>query len=176
MHSHIGHITSPNTQYPRRSLPREIGKTVKANNKSLIARFPIKQFDMDLNFGNRYKATHTRAFPNIVQIVINDRRIATNTKDRNEWKLSEQTGLVSVHFVVLDPQGSKMFFPELFISRIINSVTEAPSEMVSISLDSDAFDILWGHTDSKALRPTYGTAPVIELFQKISDTFERSND
>jgi hypothetical protein len=60
-----------------------MGKTVKANSESLIARFPIRQLEMDLSFGNRYNATHTNAFPKIVQIVISDRRAATNTKEKN---------------------------------------------------------------------------------------------
>ena len=138
MHNHMGHIISPNSQYPSRSLPREMGKTVSANNKSLMARLPIKQFDMERSFGNRYRATHTNAFPNMVQIVINDRRIATNTKDINERKFNEHTGLVSVHLVVLEPQGSKIFLSELFISIIIKSSTE----VVSIAFNIEAFDIL----------------------------------
>lgn len=57
-----------------------------------------------------------------------------------------------------------MFFFELFILRIINFVIEVLLEMVFILLDSDVFDILWGHVDFKVLRFIYGIVFVIELF------------
>lgn len=89
MYSYIGYIIFLNIQYLRRLLLREIGKIVKVNNKLFIVRFLIKQFDMDFNFGNWYRVIYIRVFLNIVQIVINDRRIVIKIKDRNEWKLSE---------------------------------------------------------------------------------------
>lgn len=104
MHNHKVHIVSPKTQKPSKSCTVESGRTVIAKSKSLTAKFPIKQLDMERRFGNLYKAINTSMFPNIVHKVITDNNKATITRGGKEEKFKEQTGPVKVHNVLFESQ------------------------------------------------------------------------
>ena len=69
-----------------------------ASSKSLTAKFPIRQFEIERRFGNLYNAINTSIFPNIVHSVITNKSKATKTSAGKDEKFNEHTCPVKVQF------------------------------------------------------------------------------